>query len=357
MSALREKKETGKRNYLRKVNWDNAMNLMDKSKKSFISIPMEYEDENRPGIIYYDEKTSYREKMPKEFVHPIVEFFVVYKEKNKIKYELAQIAYDRFKIDPKESILRSENFDGWILKTDWNDALREGVFYKNGKPRQTFNVGGTSNSRVKKCNQVTITYQTVSGTSCGVNCAEITVTLHTVSELVCPNDTPASDYPSNFGNYTSGGGDGSSTTYYYVEQYPIRSYNIHRAACRGGSERSTLNSQIEDAIFATGLAANVTGFSLDKADAIARAVGGSLADYKGLINGVGIAGIVIDTVQLGIGVWDGNFTFEEDGLNAIQLGLGIVGLAAGGWIAVVAGAVTIGISVYSQTTDNQSICQ
>ena len=55
-SALREKKEAGHRNYIRKINWEKAVNLVDKSKKPFISIPMEYEDENRPGIIYYDEK-------------------------------------------------------------------------------------------------------------------------------------------------------------------------------------------------------------------------------------------------------------------------------------------------------------
>ena len=206
------------------------------------------------------------------------------------------------------------------------------VLYKNGKPQQLFNLNQASNAKVKQCNQITITYQTVSGSSCGPNCAEITVTLHTVSELVCTNDTPSNGYPSDFGNYTTGGNDGNSTTYYYVQQYPTRTYDPSRAACRGGSERSTFNSQMQDAVYATGLAANVTGFSLDKADALARAVGGNLADFKGLINGVGIAGIVIDTVQLGIGVWDGNLTFEEDGLNAIQLGLGIVGLAAGGWL-------------------------
>ncbi len=60
---------------------------------------------------------------------------------------------------------------------------------------------------------------------------------------------------------------------------------------------------------------------------------------------------------LGIGIWDGNLTFEEVGLNAIQLSLGIAGLALGGWIAVATGGVTIGIAVYSQTLNNEQTCQ
>ncbi|RFS17257.1 hypothetical protein D0T08_05610 [Emticicia sp. C21] len=287
----------------------------------------------------------------------MVEFFIVYKEKNKVKYQLIQIAYDRFKINSNEPILRSSNFDGWILKADWNDTLQEGVLYKNGKPEQLFNLNQASNAKVKQCNQVTITYQTVSGSSCGPNCAEITVTLHTVSELVCTNDTPSNGYPSDFGNYTTGGNDGNSTTYYFVQQYPLRSYNIQTAACRAGGDRGSFNSQVSDALYATGLATNITGWTLDKADALARATGGAVNDFFPLASAVGksvgIAGVLIDGVQLYMGISEDGFQWNEDGWNLAQTALGVTGLVAAGvfaapWVAVATGIVSIGIAVGTQ---------
>lgn len=65
---------------------------------------------------------------------------------------------------------------------------------------------------------------------------------------------------------------------------------------------------------------------------------------------------MIGSIQLGVGLADG-VTLEEEGLNTIQLTLGIAAFAAGGWIAVAAGAVSIGIAVYAETVNGQPVCQ
>ncbi len=84
-----------------------------------------------------------------------------------------------------------------------------------------------------------------------------------------------------------------------------------------------------------------------------------MTQFKGLINGVGFAGLVIDGAQLYMGIKDknlGDWT-ESDYLNLAQVVLGGVAIVAGGWIAVSLGAVSIGVAVYSQTIDGQPTCQ
>lgn len=294
-------------------------------------------------------------KLPKLYYHPIIEFLIVYKTQGKEKYFLAQIAYDRYTINKSDLTIRMNNFSGWLMNSDWEDTPSVGYFFNKGVQKSSFDRVNLKNARPVQCNTGSFSYQTYEPISCGQNCNGVEITLHQTIITVCSSD-PYYNYENSYYNWTSGN---TNDAYYSVQQYqyPVANYVPRRAACHGGSDRSTLNSQLENALFATGLATNVTGWSLDKADALARSIGGNLADFKGLINGVGVAGVIIDSVQLGIGLWDGNVTFEEDGLNAIQLGLGIVGLVAGGWIAVGVGAISIGIAVYSQTTSGETVCQ
>ncbi|MDI9863565.1 hypothetical protein QM480_04480 [Flectobacillus sp. DC10W] len=66
---------------------------------------------------------------------------------------------------------------------------------------------------------------------------------------------------------------------------------------------------------------------------------------------------MIGSIQIGVGLADDGYSFEEEGLNTIQLALGVTAFAAGGWIAVAAGAVSIGIAVYAETVNGQPVCQ
>ncbi|TAF97940.1 MAG: hypothetical protein EAZ32_01615 [Cytophagia bacterium] len=184
----------------------------------------------------------------------------------------------------------------------------------------------------------------------------VTVTLHRSFEIVCTGGTGG------------GGGynwfDGYEWSYTPISLPPfdtsVTTYRPRTAICHSHTaDRATFNKNVENALFATGLATNATGWSLDKAEALARSVGGNMTQFKGLINGVGFAGLVIDGAQLYMGIKDknlGDWT-ESDYLNLAQVVLGGAAIVAGGWIAVSLGAVSIGIAVYSQTIDGQPTCQ
>ncbi len=336
--------------YQRLANWDKAKKIKDSKSQDCILVPIDYETEGVPCFLDWDENTAYKEKMAKNYAQPIVESLLVYKEKEKYTSFLFQIAYDRYKVKKKNQKIDVNKLTGWIIKADWGDTILEATKLIEGKVIGSYS--STKKGRPNHCFPVTSSYNTVTGSSCGPNCINVTVTVHSYTQYFCI-DQGGSIYQSVLPPDLAAGGSGYNPSWEILNQY-----NPKTAVCNSGSsDRQIFNDSINQALYATGLATNVSGWSLDKADAIARSVGGNLSDFKGLINGVGVAGIVIDTVQLGIGLWDGNVTFEEDGLNAIQVGLGIVGLVAGGWIAVGAGAVSIGIAVYSQTTSNQPVCQ
>jgi hypothetical protein len=341
--------------YKRKVDFEKSKLLKGKINLEYISIPVEYEDDSKPGIIYSDKNSTYREKLPKAYVHPIIEFLIIYKEKNQYKSLLAQVAYDRFAVDPNSTILKMENFTGWLLIADWEDKLQEGVQFQKGKPFNSFNLNLSKKAKPTQCSEVTFTYQTVTGADCGPNCSEITVTLTVYSQLVCTNDTPSYNYPYNFYNYTSGGNDGYSSYYYYFDQYPIRNYNVQRAMCTGGADRSTFNSQIADAVNATSLAVDIVGFSWDKAEAIVRSTGGTFEQYFPLAGQIGkrigMVGIALDGYQVIVGVTDGDFSWDMNGDlgNVLQLTLGVASLVAAPWVAAGFGAVSVGIAIYSAT--------
>jgi hypothetical protein len=304
--------------------------------------------------------------MSKQFVHPIMEGLIVYKEKNVNKAFLGQIAYDPIDAKSKKNTIQKSDFTGWLIKADWEDALMEGVNYKNGKIVSTFDAQSLKKGRVSDCYTTVVSYQTVSVQSCGPNCTEVTVTLTRSLQYICGgggnsayNNGSYFSNPSYFGGGGGGFGNGEGG-YVPLSVQPLdttsRTFDIRKAVCNPGSDRALMSQGVADALNATGLAAGVTGFSLDKAEALARSFGGNLSRYDGLINGVGVFGLVIDSVQLVAGVWDNGFTLEDDGLNLLQVGLGVAGLLTVGWVAVTIGAVSVGVAVYAQTLDNQPTC-
>lgn len=336
--------------YKRIANWDKAKKTKDLKKQECIIVPINYETPETPGFMMWDESTSYKKELTKYYAQPIIESLVVYKEKGQYYSFLIQISYDRYNIKKKNNSIDFDKLTGFILKADYNDNIIDGAKLIDGKVAGTFS--STKNAKVQSCFTVSTSYTTVSVSSCGSNCYEVNFTLHTSSQMYCFNDS-GDFYQSVLPADLVAGGSGYNPTYEYV-----RTFNPKNAVCQpGSSDRAVMNENLKDALFATGLAADAAGFSFDKAETLVRSIGGNMKYFKGIVNGVGIVGVAIDTVQLGIGVWDGNLTFEEDGLNAIQLSLGIVGLAAGGWIAVAAGAVTIGISIYAESLDGQPVCQ
>lgn len=335
--------------YKRTADWDKAKVTKDLKKQECIMVPISYQTSDVPGFIMWDENTLYRKELARYFAQPIIECLVVYKEKGQYYSFLVQISYDRFNVKKKNNSIDLDRLTGFILKADYEDNLIDGAKLIDGKVVGTFS--STRGARVQSCYTVSTSYTTVSVSSCGSNCYEVNFTLYTSNQTFCFNDS-GDYYQSVLPADLVAGGSGYNPTYEY-----IRTYNPKNAICNpGSSDRAIMLDNIKDVLSITGLVNSINGFSLDKAEAIARSVGGNITQYKGIVNGVGVVGIVIGTIQLGVGLADG-VTLEEEGLNTIQLTLGIAAFAAGGWIAVAAGAVSIGIAVYAETVNGQPVCQ
>jgi hypothetical protein len=197
-----------------------------------------------------------------------------------------------------------------------------------------------------------VTYQTVTGVSCGPNCSDITVTLHTETQYVCTGDfvTYTGGYYGSYydpGFTYSGGGNVFSS---------INSFNLRTAINDPYSTARTQFSQtLKDAANAVGLAAGLRGLTVDGAQAIAGAIGADLTAFssstvKILGRSVAILGFATSAGALYMGIAEDGFTLDKDGWNAAQTILGGVGVvlaftSAAPIFAVAVGVVSIGIAI------------
>lgn len=257
--------------YKRIANWDKANKNKDSKNQECILVPISYETADTPGFMMWDENTSYKQKLMEYYAQPILESLVVYKEKGKYCSFLVQVSYDRYNLKKKGSGIDFAKLTGFMLKADWDDNIINGAKLVDGKIIGTFS--STKRARVNSCFAVSTSYTTVSVTSCGSNCYDVTFTLHTGSQMYC--------FDEGGGLYQSvlppdlAGGSGYNPTYDYV-----RRFNPKNAVCNPSSnDRATLNQNLNDVVNALGLTADISGFTWDKAEAIARSTGGNFDDY------------------------------------------------------------------------------
>jgi hypothetical protein len=98
------------------------------------------------------------------------------------------------------------------------------------------------------------------------------------------------------------------------------------------------------------------GFSWDKADALARSVGGEVNFSSKILQVggkyIGVAGLIVDGTQFLVGISDEDISLDDMG-NGAQLALGIGSFFVAPWVAVVFGGLSIAIAVYqsSQSCD------
>lgn len=340
--------------YKRNAKWNSAKSMKDNKKQDYVWVPIDYDTTARPCIVTWDEKTAYRKKMAKQFALPIMEGLIVVKEKGKMKAFLAQIAYDPIAARYNGNQISKKDFTGWLMRCDWEDTLIDGEQYKKGEKIAAFDgVVGTKNGRTAQCRVVEVSYQTVEVSSCGPNCTEITVTLHRSLQLVCDGTgggAPATGLnPDWFNN--------SEWSYMPISVPPVdttvRSFNPTNVVMNSNSpDRSNFNQILNTTVSALGLAVDITGFSLDKGEAIARSIGANYEQFFPLAGAVGKRvggiGVVLDGYQVFVGVKEGNFEWNmnSDLGNLIQLSLGVASLFVAPWVAVGFGAVSIGIAVY-----------
>lgn len=174
---------SGKGRVKRNARWDAAKKEKTKQNTEYLWVPVEYEGEERPGVMLYDENTEYRVALNQFYLQPIVEGLLVAKHKGEYIAYLYKIACDPFVLDPENPKLEKETFTGTILLTEWNDLTLEGHICEQGKIVKSFaEAGKNKNSRnLNICDTTRVYYQTWYVDSDGV----FTVVLSYIDYTVC----------------------------------------------------------------------------------------------------------------------------------------------------------------------------
>ncbi len=377
-------KINGENHHNRKAKWEKAFKEKKKKKnendkdEEFVVVPIEYDENKFPAIMMYTDETKYLEKIPRAGSLPIKEYLIVYKNKNKNEAFLAQVcAHPSDNIPIINNSVELAAFTGLLIKADWEDKPATGFKYEKGQLKSYFDTNSNINAKVQDCFMTYYGYQTVTIQPCSGNygitysgaCLEAVYTYYTSINWVCTNYATFDPYSPYFyyPNYTSGGnssGGNSISPLLDTRYYPNNSqgFNTKRVVCNVGDDRQKFNNIIASTTSALGLVADISGFSLDKAEAISRSLGASLNKYAPVAGQIGrkigYAGILLDGYQLGIGLKDGTFDLDlnSDLGNAAQLALGVGAIFVGPWVAVAFGAVSIGIAVYQAANTPPPTC-
>jgi hypothetical protein len=364
----------------RKAAWQRALKPKNAKNKEFIWVPVDYEGAGRPGVILYDEDTLYRLELDKYFIQPILEGLIVLKAGQQVQAFLAQIAYDPFALAANGYKLEKSTFTGTLLRADWHDHLIDGTAFHKGEMVKGFVKAPdgvvkpanatVKNARMSDCFYYYVEYQTTYVGDDGI----VGVVGHQSWATVCDGSGnggwgDGSGGFDSYGDLGSGGsftyGDTGGGTYYdpllnsgaggWV--YPTNilfNYDINKAIAADGTDRLNMNANLTKVLYAVGLGTSISGWSLDKATALARSIGASVDQFFPLasntVRKIGAAGLIISGTQLYLGVSDNGFQWDEDGWNLAQTALAIPGVlaisAAAPWVVVVTGAVSIGIAIY-----------
>ncbi|QHT66802.1 hypothetical protein GXP67_09095 [Rhodocytophaga rosea] len=354
----------------RKAAWSRAKKPKNSKNKElgWVWVPIDYEDSARPGVVLYDEETKYRLELDKYFLQPVIEGLIVIKVKNENKAFLAQIAYDPFELEANEYKLEKDKFTGTLLRTDWNDILIDGTSYSKGKNVGSFinpENNAFKNARIENCTYYSVNYQTWY-----IDNGVFTVVAHTAWSTVCDGSGNGGWGDSGGGSGSSSGGTGGGAYYDPLVSsggggtggwvYPtnmLYNFNLANAIATNGTDRLNMNVNVTRTLYVVSLATTITGWSLDKATALARCVGGNVNSYCPLASTlgkrIGVVGVLVSGTQLYMGIADNGWQWNQDGWNLAQLVLGGTALAAATilaapWVAVVAGGISIGIAVYTR---------
>jgi hypothetical protein len=370
-------KTTGDRGHKRKAVWDRAQKPKNKKNKEYIWVPIDYEDDARPGVVIYDEETLFKKELSKYYLQPVIEGLIVIKVGKKNLAFLAQIAYDMQEVAANNFVINKSKFTGTLLKVDWLDNLINGVTYEMGNP-----ITGFAGPNEKSVNERTQTCNyTLSGTmnTWYVNAAnELVIVVHNVWSGYCDGSGAGTGNGGfgGFGGGTTGGGGGGgdypgSGSYYdpYVHsdagniQYPpplaqIYNFNLTNAIAAPGNDRVIFDNNLKETMYAINMVTSIQGMTWDKAAALAKAVGGNVDLYtptfvigakvfNTISVGFGIAGLATSVPQMIIGMTDGDITGAD--LRSLGTVLGTAaGIYFGGWIAVTIGVVSIGVAIYDR---------
>lgn len=369
----------GKRAHKRKAAWESAQKPKNLAKKEYVWVPIDYEDEARPGIVCYDDETLFKKELYQYYLQPVIEGLIVVKIKGQTSAFLAQIAIDMPYIVNNKYVINKSNFTGTLLKSGWDDEVITGIVYENGIPIKGFkNTKNESdydieNGRVQGC---VYTMVNAANTWYVDSNNELVIVVHNIWSVTCDG----SGNGGFMGFDGTGGGNGSGGTtpggnsgdgsYYdplvhsgsgnitYPDQQ-IYQFNLTQALAGPGPHRNGMSTNLKNGVIATGLAASLAGWSLDKATALAKTIGGNITHFTpGVVRfgtNIGAAAIAVSGVQLAVGIMDNGWQLSEEGPNSAAFILGTAGFVAGTvfaapWIAVGLGGLSLIISVATVPT-------
>lgn len=363
---------TSKSAHEREADWDRALYTEVKNRGKCVVVPIKYLNKYRPAFAAWHSKNDFVEKLLEYYTHPILEVLVVYNDDNDRPHAyLSQIAYDRYHLIKNR--LDIDQYYGWFLKSDWNDNVLEAAYYEKGRQKLISKNGSTQARLALNCGYF---YTGAAHFSYSYTDQDGGVVIVWQKEYAYYCFEPGhsgyayAEYPNEIdeGTFPGGGGGGTYTV-------PVTtSFNVKNAICNpGGADRSQMNQSLQDALFATGLANDITGFSWSKADALLRSLGANIDEFLptlsvagrtvGVVGGTFAgAGVLMSGTKLYLGITDGTgFTWDDDGWDVVQFGLAAAGggvLLAGGVVAAIAslviGGVSIGISIHTQKQEIQS---
>ncbi|WP_026632535.1 hypothetical protein [Dyadobacter alkalitolerans] len=379
LPQLRQSQRTsGDRIHKRKAAWDRAQKPQNKKKKEYVWVPIDYEDEARPGIVVYDEETLFKKELSKYYLQPVIEGLIVIKVGKKNLAFLAQIAYDMQEVAANNFVIDKSKFTGTLLKVDWDDNLINGVTYEKGIPMKGFaDVNEkSSNERTQTC------YYFLQGTmnTWYVNSYdELVIVVHNVWSGWCDGSGSATGN-GGFGGFgggsTGGGGSGGdypgSGSYYdpYVHsdagniQYPpplpqIYNFNVSNAIAAPGNDRLVMNNNLKETMFAINTVASIQGITWEKASALIKSIGGNINNYTPTIV---IAGKTFNVISFSLGgvglltsipsayitLTDGQMNWA-DARAAVSVVATTASIFASGWVAVSLGTISLGIMIYEES--------
>lgn len=373
---LNQRPAAGGKSHKRKAAWERAQKPENAAKKEYVWVPVDYEDDARPGIVIYDEDTKFKKELSKYYLQPVIEGLIVIKSGKKNRAFLAQIAYDMQEMAANNFVLEKSKFTGTLLKVDWDDNLINGLTYEKGTPLKGFkNLSDVdeSNGRAAGCDYTLLS----SVNSYYVNSVgEVVIVVHNTWSGGCDGSGSGSsnggfNYFGN-GSYGGGGGNGTGpgTSGYYDPlvhsdagniTYPppisqIYNFNLPVAIREPGADRTIMNNNLKETLYAINMIAGIQGMTWDKASALAKSIGGNVDNFTPTFvvlgktfNTIsvtfGVAGVVTSLPGVIIGFTDGNISNEDWRAAGAVIATG-VGIWAGGWIAVGLGAVSLGIAIY-----------
>ena len=307
------------KSFQRKAAWNRAIKP-NNGESGWVWVPIEYEGSARPGVIIYNDETSYKKELVKYYQQPILEGLIVVREGENMNAFLAQIAYDPIELEANDYKLKKTNFSGTLLKAGWNNELIDFHTYEKGVNIESFtnSESETLNSaRTEDCYTYVVEY-----TSYSVSPTEGLI-IHGYSNwsVVCYSGSSGGGagpgggctWPcggvGGGGSVTSQGGTGGA--YYdpllgsgngsWVLPATASNYDFYTAVNTNGVDRAALNGNLEQAVWGVGLATSTVGWSLEKAVVLARVTGGTIGSFA---QRVSVAGRAFGAVGLAIGSYD-----------------------------------------------------